>query len=87
MRAPANAHIPRVTADLISAAAELAQLDRLPIRARCRLVQLIADQGVSVDHLTVGQLIELGRKARRLEALLTPAAQGLNHPIQQEETA
>ncbi|KAF1692733.1 hypothetical protein CSC62_13950 [Pseudoxanthomonas jiangsuensis] len=65
MRSHAHSLVPRVTADLITAAAELAQIDRMPIRARCRLVQLIAEGSAVVDYLTVGELIQLARQARR----------------------
>lgn len=64
MRSYDKTSIPMVTADLISAAALLGQIDRLSLRCRCRLVQAIADRGVAVDELTVGQLIELAKETR-----------------------
>jgi len=64
MRSYDKTSIPVITADLITASALLAGLDRQGLRERCRLVQAIADRGVSVDDLTVGQLLALAKEAR-----------------------
>ena len=64
MRSYDKTSIPVITADLITAAAQLAALDRQCLRSRCQLVQAIADRGVGVDDLTVGQLLELAKETR-----------------------
>lgn len=64
MKQDATSAIPRITADFITATSAIADLAVAPLRQKCDVIQRIADRGLQVDELTVGELLKLATEAR-----------------------
>jgi hypothetical protein len=56
---PAPDSIFRITADLVIAAAAMRRIEQAGIQGQCHVVQAIRDRGLSVDDMTMGQLIDI----------------------------
>lgn len=65
MKHDATSPIPRITADFITATSAIAELAVAPLRQKCDVIQRIADRGLQVDELTIGQLMQLAVESRR----------------------
>jgi len=57
--------IPTIAADLITAAAVIGEITRYNTLYKARLVQAIADSGMQVDDITVGDLRLLATNINR----------------------
>ncbi len=64
MNAP-DLRIPTIAADLITAAAVIGEITRYNTLYKARLVQAIADSGMQVDDITVGDLRLLATNINR----------------------
>lgn len=64
MKHDATSPIPRITADFITATSAIADLATAPLRQKCAVIQRIADRGLQVDELTVGQLMQRAMETR-----------------------
>ena len=65
MDVPATSAIPRLTEDFGRATACIAELANAPLRRKCQAIQCIAEHGLQVEELTVGQLLQIAQETRR----------------------